>query len=102
MTTTESIPVTVTSEASAFIQQLGLDAEFDRMIEHTRQAVPNLRRIEVTYEFDLSDEMHSSVVIWSHRDRHQAGDDPTNRGWSRWLVETFPPAVCQHFVMICT
>jgi len=99
MATTATIPITISPEAAAFIAGLGLQDEFDAMLDHTRRAVADLRAIEVTLD-ETPETGPPGVIIDAHRGEPWVGDDPTNRNWGRWLVETFPPEVCQHFVLL--
>jgi len=98
MATTATIPITISPEADAFISGLGARPEFEAMLDHTRQAIADLRAIEV-YLDDVPGTIPPGIVIVAHRGDPRTGDDPTNRNWGRWLVETFPPEVCEHFVL---
>jgi hypothetical protein len=93
------IPVHFSSSAAAeHIAQLGLEREFEQMIEHAKQTVPGTRKIEVMLEGWPEDPSDLRIVIMPHRP-HPGGDDPAHREWIAWLVDTFPPEVCQHFTM---
>lgn len=100
MTRTTTVPLTVTPEAAAHVAQLGLHEEFEQMLEHTRQAVPGLRSIQVKLEYNPETEDQPAVVIWSSMEDRGLDYDPTAEQWSRWEIETFPPEVCIHFVMV--
>lgn len=102
MATTATIPVTLTPHAAARIADLNLQAEFERMVEHTRQTAPGLRSISVTLGFDPCPEVDPGIVLWAHRDHPGPGYDPTNWNWGAWEVATFPPEVSVHFTMIST
>jgi len=92
------IPVHFSSSAAAeHIAQLGLEREFEEMIEHVKQTVPGTRKIEVI--LDGLPEDPEGIVIIAHRP-HPGGDDPAHRDWIAWLVDTYPPEVCQHFTLI--
>jgi hypothetical protein len=100
MATATTVPLIVTPEAGARIAELGMQREFDAMIEHTRQAVPYLRSIEVTLEepYDTGDE--PGIVIWATVDNPHPLADTSETQWSNWKVSTFSPDVCRHFVML--
>jgi len=49
MSATTTVPVTITPEAAARLAELGLQAQLEQMVEHTRQTVPDLVCIELTY-----------------------------------------------------
>src|SRR5436309_1183639 len=95
MSTTTNVPVTITPEAAALVAELGRQQEFEQMLEHTRQSVPNLHSIEVTrYDDPLDD---SRVIITASIDEPWRGDVSASRNWGRWFVTTFPPDVCRYF-----
>lgn len=95
-----TIPLTITSEAAAHVAELGMQGAFEQMLEHARQTVPGLRAIEVTLEFNPETHDKPTVVIWSYMEDRGLEDDPTAMSWGRWKVTTFPPEVCEHFVML--
>jgi hypothetical protein len=99
MSTSTTIPVTVTPEASACIAQLGFQAEVDRMIDHVRQHLPEVERIEVVlyYRYDLGDEPGLAVDIYS---RHPFNENESISGdLSKWFVRAFPSEVLEHVIM---
>jgi hypothetical protein len=97
---TTTAPVLVTPEAAQRVAELGMQAELERMLEHTRQTVPGLRAIEVqlAWPYDTGDE--TSLVIEVTRDDPHLGYDPIDSIWGEWKVKTFPPDVCRYFVMM--
>jgi hypothetical protein len=95
-----TIPVNVAPEAAARVVALGMEREFQEMLEHTRETVPGLRAIEVELHYHPENPSDERIVIISVRNLSGPGDDPTNRQWGDWFVRRFPPEVCQHFVMI--
>jgi hypothetical protein len=96
---TTTILVTVTPEAAAFIAAVGQQREFEAMLERTKQTVPGLRAIEVELD-DTPETGPPGVIIWAHRDDPGPGRDRTDWNWGGWKVGTFPPEVCQNFVML--
>lgn len=101
MSAITSIPVNVTAEAAAQVAKLGMQAQLQQMIEHTRQTVPGLRCIDVELapRYDEPDE-EPGVTIVATRDDPHLDDDPTGRRLGHWLVTTFPPDVCRHFAIL--
>lgn len=95
------VPVHVAPEAAARVAELNLQGELDRVIEHTLQSMPRLRRINVVLfePYDAGNE--SGITIEAVRDEDAfALEDPIQREWSAWLVKTFPPEVCEHFGLV--
>jgi hypothetical protein len=99
MTTSATVPVTVTPEAAARIAQLGFQAEVDRMIDYARQHIPQLERIEVILydRHDQGGEPGLSVAIYS---RHPFDpDERFTRELDQWFVRAFPSEVLEHVIM---
>ncbi len=94
------VPLTIEPEAAARVAELGMQAELDRMLEHTRQVVSKLQHIRVVLEppYDTGDEPY--LTIEATRGGSYAGDDPTQREWGDWLVNSFPPDVWRHFGLL--
>lgn len=99
MSTTMVVPVAIAPDALAFINRLGQREEFERMIDRAKQVVPGLTSIEVALD-EATDEMPPGVILWTHRDDLRIDDDPTQRSWIEWMAATFPPEVCQNFVLL--
>ena len=96
MSTPVTVPVTVSPEAAARVAELGLQAELERMIEHTCQTIPGLRRIEVIRfeRYDMGGEPGVSLEAYS--DQPLEVEQKAWWEWARWQVTTFPPEVCEH------
>jgi hypothetical protein len=99
MSTTMTIPVTIAPEAAAFVDRMSQRREFELMIERPKHVVPGLTAIEVALD-EGTDDMPPGVVLWTHRDVTRTDDDPTQRSWLEWMAATFPPEVCQNFVLL--
>ena len=96
MTTSATVPVTVTPEAAARLAELGLQAQADRMIDYARQNLPDVVRIEVVLNerYDMGGESGVAIEAYSQRPF-----DPAERiSWKlgEWLVSHFPPEVVEH------
>ena len=91
-----TIPVTVAEDAAARVAQLGMQREFEQMIEHAKQVMPHLRAIRVTLEYNPECPHEGpGVVIWAHRSDVPPEDrlDPVAEDYRRWRSSTFPPEV---------
>jgi hypothetical protein len=98
-----TIPVTVAEDAAARVAELGMQREFDQMIEHAKQALPGLRSIRVTLEYDPECPTNPpGVVIWALREdlveKHKL--DPASEEFRYWIVATFPPEVLLNIILI--
>jgi hypothetical protein len=97
MAAATGVPLTIEPDAAARVAELGMKAELERMLDHTRQVVPKLQHIRVTLipPYDTGDEPY--LTIEATRGGTYAGDDPTQRKWGDWVINTFPPDVWRHF-----
>jgi hypothetical protein len=98
-----TIPVTVAEDAAARVAQLGMQREFEQLIEHAKQVMPHLRYLRVTLEYNPEcPHEDPGVVIWAHRsDTPEPGTlDPITSAYSTWKIEMFPPEVCINFTVL--
>ena len=99
------VDVRVEEDAAARVKELGMEQEFEQMLEHARRTAPGFRRIHVTLQYDPACPQNDpGIILWVNRDdlADKTKRDPTDWEWSRWRVETFPPEVDIHFSMIST
>lgn len=99
MSTATMVPVTISPEARSFLERLGQVEDLEKMIDRVRHIVTGLRSIEVVLD-ETTEEMPSGVVLWVHRNDIGPGSDPTHRDWIDWMATTFPPDVCQNFILL--
>jgi hypothetical protein len=97
---TTAIKTTVEPEAAARVAELGMQKEFEEILEHIKQTAPRLQWIEAELEYDPSGVRGPVVTIWAHRDPYPADDDPTNRDWADWFVRAYPPEVYTNFILL--
>ena len=100
MTPTTTVPFTITNEAAAYIRKLGLQAELDRMIEHTKQAVPGLLKIHVRVAEPCDPGDFDAIIIDAVMHYRHLDNDPTGWEWNEWVVRNFPPKAHQYFTLM--
>jgi hypothetical protein len=98
MTTSATVPVTVTPEAAARITELGFQTQVDRMIDYARQHLPEVTRIAVVLNdrYDMGGEPGVAIEAFSRQ------FDPAKRITDRidkWLVLEFAPEVLEHLLV---
>jgi hypothetical protein len=93
------VPVTITPEAEARITALGFQREFEQMIAHLRESVPELAAIEVVRELPYDTDWEP-VSITAYSDRAFAAGENTSAQLDEWVVKTFPPQVLEHLVIL--
>ena len=100
MATSATVPVTVSAEAQGRVAELGLQKEFEQMLEHALQTVPDLRRIRVELEEQTDEIDDPLVVIWAHRTLMTlATADRADIEYVRWSVHTLGAKVAPHIVL---
>ncbi len=94
MSTSTTVVVTIAPEARSFVDRVGQREDLEKMIDQARHVVPGLRSIEVALD-EATEETPPGVVLWTHREDIELGNDPTHRNWIDWMAATFPPDVCR-------
>ncbi len=93
------VPVRLSSEAESYITELGMQLEFEQMLEHTLHNVPGLQALEVCVQRPEDLGGDPCVIIEAVREQGNPADDFVANDWSRWQIQTFPPEVCSHFIL---
>jgi hypothetical protein len=99
MATTTNVPLTIHTNAAQRVAELGMHAELERMVEHIRQTIPCLQRIDIWLQppYDTGDDPGIIIHVYqSEPDRWEYGDWEK---WRDWVIETFSPDVWRHFTM---
>jgi hypothetical protein len=90
----EMVPLTVAEDAAARVAELGLQREFDLMIERARQTLTSLLHLRVTLEYDpVRPEDDPRILIWAHKEEPtpEKLEDMTEwKEWVRWEYEYLP------------
>jgi hypothetical protein len=100
MATQTETSVVTDEQARARVMELGIQSEFEQMLEQAKRLVPHLRQIRVTLEYDPEGVEEPGLVIWCHRDKTGWENDRSENEWATWKLETFRPEVSIHFVML--
>jgi hypothetical protein len=95
-----NIPCTISAEATAHVTELGIQREFEQMLDHTLTCIPNLRRVEVALEPPSEDDDEWRIVIASWLPAQGTGPNPTMKQWDEWVINTFSPDVWRHVAML--
>ena len=98
---TMTAPVTVSAEAVDHIALLGMQREFERIVDHLQQQVIGLRAIDVSLEFGSDEDPRTCVILAPilTESLHRP-DRPLSWELAKWFVTTFPPEVCVNFVIL--
>jgi hypothetical protein len=83
------------------VAALGMQAEFERMLEYARQVLLGLQRIDVVLEppYDTGDD--DCVLLQAlHGPVSETDWDVAWKKWGKWFVNAFPPDVVRHFCLV--
>ena len=97
MATTATVPVLITPEAQARVDELGMQGELTAMLEHTRQTVRGLVSIDVERYDDPEGADEPRVVVTAWRYDPDWINDSTRAQWRDWFVRTFSGDVRWNF-----
>jgi hypothetical protein len=100
MASATDIPLTIAPEAAERVAELGLQREFEQMLEHARLLLPGLRRLEVTLAppYDTGDEPR--VIIDAFIPPRDPSSDLPDRAYEAWVLATFSPDVLRHILLM--
>lgn len=97
MATTTEIPVVIHADAAARVAQLCMQQHLEQMIEHTKQTVTELERVEVEAwdeEYDPG-QAHVCLIAWRHGPSRSSLD--ASDAWNDWFIQSFPADVARWF-----
>ena len=97
--TPATTPISVDEDAAARIAELGMQREFEQMLDKAQEMVPHLRSIRVTLDEDPYGGDPLGVTIRAHRDKTDWQQDQSEDQWGAWKLETFPPEVWTQFAL---
>src|SRR5262245_2833632 len=98
--TPTTVPVTITPEAEAYVAELGMQKPFRQMLDRILQTVPGLHSVVVNLQEPYDTGGGPSVIFDVTMDKPHLEFNPTESQFERWQIETFPPEVYTHFVML--
>ena len=101
MSMVETIPMTTTPEAEAFIDREGQRAAFEAMLDRAREVVPDLRGFSVHLD-DLPHTGPPGILIALRRGPFDGETDLVDDMISTWMIATFSPEVWMNFSMLST
>ena len=100
--TASTVSICVSAEAASWVELLGMESEFEKMLEHAKASIPALRSIDVTLNRQPSQSVEAQVFLMATMDDPALDDDvaqATKLNWDKWVMDSFSPDVNRHFVM---
>jgi hypothetical protein len=95
MVALSTIPIQVSEEAAQYIEQMGLQEPFQRILNEVPKRIQTIQWIKVVLEH-IVDEANRPVIT-IHVARVDPGcADPSGREFGYWETETFPPEILEH------
>lgn len=99
MSATTTIPVTITPDAQARVEELGRQAEFAEMIERVRTTVPGLVAIEVERYIRYDDSSPPGVAITGRTTMDWKDSLAVLQALDRWFIQRFEAEVRVEFLI---
>lgn len=100
MAATLAVLVSVQPEALAHITQLGLQGEFQQILDHTTHCFSGLTTLDVVLSRHYDDVDEPVVYFQPHLPEPQLGEERAyqeGQRWNEWVISTFQPDVLRHF-----
>jgi hypothetical protein len=99
MSVLTTVPVTITADAEKIVAGMGLQEQFEQILDHIRQTMPGLKsiRIEYAYPEELGSEPGVEIFVFKENTGEQR--DPTWDALSDWLLATFPAVIWSRFTI---
>lgn len=95
-----TVPVTITPEAMAHLQQMGLEPIYRQITDHIQKTAPNLLSIETNWDYDRDAPVPERLVICPVHPAPAHVDLGWENEFDRWVIATFPHALRCHFVIL--
>jgi hypothetical protein len=93
-----TVPVSIDADAQERINQLGVQKEFDEILEHALQTVPKLVRLDVTCPYNEALGPDQQVVFDAHVTDRNGWEADLDFG--RWIHAHFPTEVAINFLLM--
>ncbi len=100
MSATTTISVEIEPQAAELVAELGMQAEFEQILEYLRQNVDGLINLTVRWGDSYDTGLEPRIVIQGLADRPWEQVYEAEKDMGRWMIETFPPQVWSRFPMI--
>jgi hypothetical protein len=101
MATVTTIPVNIAADAAEHARKLGLQREFEMMLDKLKEIIPELRAIDVSLEYPPDYDDDPMILFSTYQPNYTGpGLDPTNEAWIQWLIKSFGADVNRHFVRL--
>lgn len=97
MASATDIPVSITSEAAAYVAELGLQPVFEQILDRARQTIPGLLSLTATYQPGHDGDIPCILIEAESSDYERAKEAAEAIGL--WRLTEIPPQQGQHFVL---
>lgn len=99
MPTVATIPVTIQPDAAAFLAEIGMERDLERMLDHAKATIAHLYAIDIELH-DYPETGPPSLTIHAHRDPYPGESDRAWLTFSNWAGATFRPEVLQNMSLM--
>jgi hypothetical protein len=88
---TAAVAFTISPEAAAYVKENGLEDTLQKMLDHIPMHFKDPQAIAVSMMTIYDENNRQQVIVDVTRPYLGPPDDPSDRLWDLWLIETFPP-----------
>ena len=98
MIVASSVPVRVSEEAAQFIEEMGLQEPFQRMVDHIPRHFHGVQSINVVLEIFQDQTCDPRVILEVTREDPGLEKDLSDSEFDRWVIENFLTEQWQYFI----
>jgi hypothetical protein len=96
-TTPAQVPVTITPEVRAYVAELGMEAEFEQMLDYVLHHVADMQSLHISLAEPYDSGDVPCVLFDAHLMRAEPVFDGTQRHWHEWFRSHFPQKALGRF-----
>ncbi len=99
MSATTTIPLEIQPQAAELVAEIGMQAEFEKMLDYLRNNVEGLTNLTVKWGDPCDTGVEPRIVIEGEVDRSFDSVYQTETDLHNWMIAIFPPEVWWRFPM---
>jgi hypothetical protein len=94
------VPVTITPEAAERVAELGMQREFERILDYLRQKLPGVRAVEAQLRLPYDTGYELGILVRALLAEPFCRDGDLRKQLRDWRIATFPPEVGRYFSIL--
>jgi hypothetical protein len=94
------VPVTIPTEVSDYVDQLGLRAQFDEIVDKIPEILPEALSIACEFDAGVPDEEDPRIILNVDTPDEGLSNPTPHMRWMNWAAKRFPAKVLMNFVVV--